>query len=89
MSRDRVFPIGCLVSLTNGRGVTCLGHVEVHRRSPTGQLQAAGRALGSLDAKGLDSSTIRAFESAGVAQAAPELIMSLNTGANGARTPDS
>jgi uncharacterized protein len=81
MSPDGVFPVGCLVSLTDGRGVTRLGQVEAHRLSPTGQLQAAGRVLGSLDAKGLDSSTMRAFESAVVAQAAPELIMSLNTGA--------
>jgi hypothetical protein len=44
-------------------------------------MQAAGRMLGVLDAKGLDSNATPVLGSATVADAKPEMITRLNTGA--------
>ena len=80
MPPDGILPIGCLISLADARGVTHLGQVDAHQLLPDGQLQAAGRVLGSLDSKGLDNSTMPAFGSAAAAKAEPDLIASLNAG---------
>ena len=44
-------------------------------------MQATGRILGTLDANGLDSNATPVFGSATVAEAKPEMITRLNTGA--------
>src|SRR5215218_1718506 len=81
MSSDNVFPIGGLVSLMDASSGIHLGQVDTHQLLPDGQLQAGGRLLGVLGAKGLDSGAIRAFRSADVAPADADLIAKLNTGA--------
>ncbi len=80
MSPDGFLPIGCLISLTDSFGVIHLGQVEAHRLSSDDRLEAAGRVLGTLDAKGLDNSAISAFGSAVAAKTEPEQIASLNSG---------
>ena len=55
MSPHRVFPLGSLVSLTDNEGVIRLAQVESHQLMPDGQMQAAGRVLDTLGAKGLNT----------------------------------
>jgi uncharacterized protein len=81
MSPHRVFPIGSLVSLTDDQDVVRLAQVQTHQVLPDGQMQAAGRVLGSLGTNGLDDSAMEVFGSASVAVADPEMINSLNSGA--------
>jgi DNA helicase HerA-like ATPase len=81
MSPHRVFPIGSLISLTDDQGAVRLAQVETHQLLPDGQMQATGRVLGSLDTNGLDDSAMSVLGSATVAEADPEMINSLNSGA--------
>ena len=62
-SPHRVFPIGSLVSLTDGGGVIWLAQVESHQLLTDGQIRAAGRVLGTLGAKGLNTSAKSVFGS--------------------------
>src|SRR5215211_8762481 len=81
MSPDHLFPIGSFVSLSEVEGVTRLGLVEAHHVLPGGDMQAAGRVLGVVDAKGLDSTATSTFAAATVAEADPDMVSSLNNGA--------
>ena len=81
MSPHRVFPIGSLVALTDDQGVMRLGQVESHQLLPHGQMQVAGRVLGTLGPGGLDTTAMSIFGSAKVATADREMITSLNLGA--------
>jgi uncharacterized protein len=81
MSPQQIFPIGCFVSLSDDQGVIRLAQVESHQLGPDGQMQATGRMLGTLDANGLDSSTMQVFGLVTVAEAKPEMITTRNTGA--------
>jgi len=81
MSPDHLFPIGSFVSLSEVEGVTRLGLVEAHHVLPGGDMQAAGRVLGVVDAKGLDSTATSTFAAATVAEADPDMVSSLNVGA--------
>lgn len=81
MSPQQIFPIGCFVSLTDDQGAIRLAQVESHQLEPGGEMQATGRILGTLDANGLDSNATPVFGSATVAEAKPEMITRLNTGA--------
>jgi uncharacterized protein len=81
MAPHRVFPIGSLVSLTDDRGVIRLGQVETLQLTPDGHMEAAGRVLGTFDAKGLDTTARSVFGSAKVAAAGREMITRWNIGA--------
>jgi uncharacterized protein len=81
MSPHRVFPIGSLVSLTDSEGVIRLAQVESHQLLTDGQIHAAGRVLGTLGAKGLNTSAMSVFGSAKVAAADRAMITSLHLGA--------
>ena len=81
MSPHRPFPVGGFVALTDDQGVTRLAQVETRQLLADGGMQAAGRVLGNINAQGLDDSTMTAFGSATVAEADPEMIISLNSGA--------
>ena len=80
MSPQRVFPIGSLVSLTDDQGVIRLAQVETVQLLADGQMQAAGRVLGTLNAEGLDTSPMSVFGSAKVAAADREMITQWNLG---------
>jgi DNA helicase HerA-like ATPase len=81
MSPHRVYPIGSFVSLTDEQDLVRLAQVQTHQVLPDGQMQAAGRVLGSISPSGLDDSAMEVFGSASVAAADPEMINSLNSGA--------
>jgi len=81
MSPHSVFPIGSLVTLTDDAGLKRLAQVETYHVLPDGQMQAAGRVLGTIDGSGLDNSAMSVFGSATVAEADPEMITAMNNGA--------
>lgn len=81
MSPRRLFPIGSFVSLTDDEGVISLAQVLTQQRMPDGQLQAAGRVLGTLEGEGLDSSAMSVFGSAFAADADADMITAMNVGA--------
>jgi uncharacterized protein len=81
VSPHRLLPVGSFVALTDDQGVSHLAQVETHQVLADGGLEAAGRVLGALNAKGLDDSAMTAFASATVAEADAEMISSLNSGA--------
>ena len=58
-----------------------LAQVESHQLLTDGQTQAAGRVLGTLGAKGLNTSARSVFGSAKVAAADREMITSVHVGA--------
>ena len=47
MSPQQIFPIGCIVSLSDDQGVIRLAQVESHQLGQDGQMQATGRMLGT------------------------------------------
>jgi uncharacterized protein len=81
MSPHRQFAAGSFVSLTDDQGVVRLAQVETRQLMPDGGTQAAGRVIGTLNARGLDDSAMTAFASATVAEADADMITSLNSSA--------
>jgi DNA helicase HerA-like ATPase len=81
MSPHQHLAAGSCVSLTDDQGVIRLAQVETRQLLPDGRTQAAGRVLGTLNARGLDDGAMTAFASATVGEADADMIRSLNSSA--------